>query len=104
MDIVTALGIVSMVFCIGFTVRNAKVSSIHGGQSLRESLMEAWTNIVIGFSVNYAANFLLLPLIGADLTLGNNFWLGCIYTAISFMRQFIIRRFYNNRLFQRAKG
>lgn len=97
MSLVTTLGIVALVFCVLFTVRNAAKAS-RGGQSMKDSLLEAWTNIVIGFSVNYAANLLFLPLIGADLTASNNFWLGCIYTAISFLRQLVIRRFYNARM------
>lgn len=56
-------------------------------------------NIVIGFSINYSANLLLLPLVGAHLTAANNFWLGWTYTAVSIMRQYVVRRWFNSRSF-----
>ena len=68
---------------------------------MRESLMEAWTNITIGFSINYTANLFFLPMVGAvaasGFTMASNFWLGWIYTAISFVRQMLVRRYYNWR-------
>jgi hypothetical protein len=70
-----------------------------GAQSRRESIIEAWTNIVIGFSINYTANLILLPMVGAQLTAANNFWLGWTYTAVSILRQYAIRRWFNTHSF-----
>ena len=91
---IEALGMASIVFVAGFTWHQARRQST-GGQSPASSMLEAWTNIVIGFSVNFIANILLLPLVGLVLTAAQNFWLGATYTAISVVRQFVIRRFYN---------
>lgn len=92
----TTLGIVSFVFVVGFTFR-AYMDNTGHGQTPRGAIKEAWTNIAFGFSVNYVANIFLLPLVGASLTVASNFWLGWIYTAISIVRQYAIRR-WNNRL------
>ncbi|MGH8171829.1 MAG: DUF7220 family protein [Rhodanobacteraceae bacterium] len=64
------------------------------------SFAEAWVNIGIGFSINYAANLVILPLFGfATLTPGKNFALGVIYTGISLARSYIIRRHFNGLKF-----
>lgn len=65
------------------------------GQSRRASLAEAWTNILVGFSINYVANLLIFPLFGMHISLANNFLMGLIYTAISLARTYGLRRFYN---------
>lgn len=90
------LGIASLVFVVGFTV-HAYSRNTGPGQTPRGAIKEAWTNIAWGFSFNYVANIFLLPLVGATLTASSNFWLGWVYTAISILRQYAIRR-WNNRL------
>lgn len=65
-------------------------------QTRKGSFAEAWTNIAIGFSINYAANLLILPLFGfASLTPGKNFAIGCLYTLISLARSYCLRRWFN---------
>lgn len=68
------------------------------GQTRRGAIVEAWVNIAIGFSINFAANFAIFPLIGVHVSGAQNFWLGCIYTAVSVVRSFVIRRWFNARL------
>jgi hypothetical protein len=101
---IQTLGLISIVFVVAFTWFQATRGngsadgtpvSRGGWQSPAASMWEAWTNIGIGFSVNYVANLLLLPLVGLVLTHSQNFWLGCVYTAISVVRQFVIRRCFN---------
>ncbi len=65
-------------------------------QTRRGSFVEACTNIFIGFSINYSANLLILPLFGfKSLTYGSDFEIGLLYTAISLTRQFALRRMFN---------
>lgn len=65
-------------------------------QTRKGSFAEAWTNIAIGFSINYTANLLILPLFGFhSLTPGKNFVIGCIYTGISLARSYCLRRWFN---------
>lgn len=64
------------------------------------SSIEAVANIAVGFGVNFAANMTILPLFGfTSLTLRNNFTIGIIYTVISLVRQFILRRWFNGLRF-----
>lgn len=65
-------------------------------QSVKRSWKEAWSNIFIGFAINFVANIMILPLFGfTSLTLEKNFVLGIVYTGISLLRTFCIRRWFN---------
>lgn len=97
MTFITALGLASLIFVAAFTARAYRNNS-GTGQTPRGAIAEAWINIMVGFSFNYALNFMLLPQLGAQLTLANNFWLGWIYTAASICRQYAIRRWFNARI------
>lgn len=66
------------------------------GQSRKHSLLEAALNIAIGFSINYFANLLIFPMFGFHISLIANLWLGVIYTAISLIRGYFIRRYFNS--------
>jgi hypothetical protein len=92
------LGLSSIVFVFIVTLRAAYSNPLSGGQTIKDSLMEIWTNIVIGFSFNYVQNFILLPLVDAQLSIESNFYLGWIYTATSFIRQFLVRRWFNRKM------
>lgn len=98
LDTLKFLGCVSIVGVIWFTWHACYMLPSGPGQSRRQAVIEAWTNIVIGFSINYVVNIFLLPLVGAQITMANNLWLGCIYTAISMLRQYAIRRWFNNSI------
>jgi hypothetical protein len=64
------------------------------------SFIEAWANIAIGFGINYAANWFILPLFGFhSLTAAANFEIGLLYTVISLVRSFILRRYFNGLRF-----
>lgn len=94
MSLLTTLGLASFVFVVVFTAR-AYRNNTGIGQTPRGAIIEAWTNIAAGFSVNYCANFLLLPLVGVQVTPADNFMLGWCYTAISIIRSYAIRRWFN---------
>lgn len=62
------------------------------------SLIEAIINVLIGFGINFTANMLIFPLFGLYITPGANFALGLIYTVISVVRSYAVRRWFNARL------
>ena len=62
------------------------------------SLIEAITNIVIGFAINFTANLLILPLVGFNVTVGQAFDIGIFFTFVSIGRQYVVRRWFNARL------
>lgn len=67
-------------------------------QTVKRSWAESWSNIAIGFGINYLANLFILPLFGFyTLTPVKNISLGLMYTAISLLRSFTIRRWFNRK-------
>lgn len=67
------------------------------------SFAEAWANIAVGFTINYCANLCIFPLFGMHISPGKNFLLGLIYTVISLVRSFILRRYFNGLKFGNTK-
>lgn len=69
-------------------------------QSKLGSFAENWANIVIGFTINFVANMLILPAFGfTSLTAKTNFIIGVLYTGISLVRSYVLRRCFNNLKF-----
>lgn len=64
-------------------------------QTRKQSATEAMMNIFVGFAINFIANFTLFPLFGWEISLQQNLIVGGIYTIISFVRSYYLRRFYN---------
>lgn len=67
------------------------------------SFIEACINVVIGFAINMAANMLILPLIGFHITVGQNLFIGVLYTVISVARSYAVRRWFNARIHSTAQ-
>jgi hypothetical protein len=63
------------------------------------SLIEAWANIVVGFSINFFANMAILPLFGFKVSAGSAFEIGLIFTVISLVRSYVLRRWFNGLKF-----
>lgn len=101
MKLLVAMGLASMLFVVWFTWRAYHGPDSGHGQSRKESIIEAWSNICAGFALNYTFNLILLPLMtdGGHLSLSNNFWGGWCFTALSIARQFLLRRAFNSRGF-----
>jgi len=66
------------------------------GQSKLQSILESSANIIIGISINYLANITILPLVfGIKLGPIQYGKLTLIYTIISLVRSYILRRMFN---------
>lgn len=60
-------------------------------QSRIDSVMEAVTNIVIGFGIAMLGNFLFIPMVmDVHPTVGESFWIAALFTALSLARQYFI--------------
>ncbi len=68
------------------------------------SLIEAVINTCIGFAINFTANMFIFPLFGFHITPGANFVLGMLYTVISVVRSYCIRRWFNAKLHAMAQA
>lgn len=72
-------------------------------QTKQVSFIESWTNVAVGWSINYCANLLIFPLFGMHISAKNNLIMGTIYTFISVARSYTIRRWFNRREVWMAK-
>ena len=61
-------------------------------QSRAMSLVEAVTNVVVGYGVAVATQILIFPVFGLHMTLAQNLKMGAIFTIISIGRAFALRR------------
>ena len=73
-------------------------------QTRLSSFIEAIINVAIGFVINFTANMFIFPLFGFHITPGANLLMGLIYTVISVVRSYAVRRWFNARLHKLASA
>lgn len=74
-------------------------------QSRGMSFVESWANVAIGFSINFVGNLYIWPIFGIHVRADKAFGAGLIFTVISIVRSYLIRRVFNNHeLMQRIKA
>ena len=64
-------------------------------QSKLESLAEVGVNVVIGWCVGLVAQVFFFPLIGIEATFSQNFISSIVFTVISIVRSYVVRRWFN---------
>jgi len=64
-------------------------------QTKLESLLESIVNILIGYFVALLSQLIIFPLVGIDVPLSTNLIIGFWFTAISLVRSYVIRRWFN---------
>ena len=64
-------------------------------QSKRGSLIEAVTNTVVGYVLAVATQFAVFPTLGLRVGVFENLGLGLIFTAVSLIRGYALRRLFN---------
>lgn len=77
------------------TGHNPQGTPADEGQTRRASLLEASANILIGFWVSVGANMLVLPFFPNPGIFREAFIIGLIFTLISFVRSYLLRRLFN---------
>jgi hypothetical protein len=65
-----------------------------------KSLTEAVCNIIVGYSVNFAANVAILPHFGIPFDWGVYGLIGLLYTGVSLLRSYVIRRLFVNGFYE----
>lgn len=67
-------------------------------QTRTDSFMEALTNVAVGFTINFIANILILPaILGVPVNLSELGFIGALYTVISVVRSYTLRRAFNGK-------
>lgn len=67
-------------------------------QNKAQSLIETLTNVSIGYVISFIANMTVLPMFGYDINLTDGFWISMIFTIISVIRGYVVRRWFNMRI------
>jgi len=66
-------------------------------QSRRMSLIEAIANVAVGFALAVAAQIVVFPWFGLHASLGENLTIGALFTGISLLRSYALRRLFERR-------
>jgi hypothetical protein len=61
-------------------------------QSRLMSLVESLVNVLVGYGVAVATQMLVFPLFGLTVTVTENLLIGLIFTAVSIVRSYALRR------------
>lgn len=64
-------------------------------QTRKGSVAESITNIAIGIAIGFLSNIIVLPAFGYEVTFGDATAISLVFTVISFVRSYVIRRIYN---------
>jgi hypothetical protein len=64
-------------------------------QTKKQSIIEVIANTVVGFIISVGVSVLLFPLMGIPVTFGENLGITLIFTVISLVRSFLMRRIFN---------
>ena len=70
------------------------------GQSRSASLLETLTGTVLGFALSVAVQRLLFPAMGHDFGLAENMVVASVFTAVSILRGYTVRRLFNALRYQ----
>lgn len=67
-------------------------------QSKKQSLIESITNVMIGYTVALISQLLVFPLFNINVPLSDNLLIGAWFTAISLLRSYVVRRYFNKKV------
>ena len=66
-------------------------------QSKKDSLIESLTSTTIGWLIGVILNMSVLPLFDYNITVIDSLWVSLIFTVVSVIRGYVIRRFFNSK-------
>ena len=66
-------------------------------QTRRQSIIEAVTNIIVGYAINVVGQMIIFPVLGIEASMNQYLAVGVAFTAISLARLYVIRRIFNRR-------
>jgi len=66
-------------------------------QSRRMSAVESLANVAVGYGVAIATQVAVFPLFGLAASIGDNLAIGGIFTVVSLVRSYVLRRVFNGR-------
>ena len=73
-------------------------------QSRLMSLIEAITNVIVGYGVAVVTQILIFPIFGLHTTLAQNLQMGLLFTGVSIIRSFLLRRLFEAIRVAKSEG
>jgi hypothetical protein len=67
-------------------------------QSKIESLIEVCINVAVGWVIALMTQLIVFPMFGIQVTLGEQLSISVIFTVVSIIRGYVIRRWFNARI------
>lgn len=65
------------------------------GQPRWQSVLESVANVAAGFGIALGAQLAVFPLFGIHIPLSDNLAIGVIFTGVSLVRSYVLRRVFN---------
>lgn len=66
-------------------------------QTKKQSVIESLTNIGVGYLISLFSLFVIFPILGIESSTGKNIIITLYFTLISFLRSYILRRYFNKK-------
>ena len=66
-------------------------------QNKKESIIEVIVNVFVGYILNLLIQITLFPFFDIHISISDNMLLTLLFTTISMIRSYLIRRFFNKR-------
>lgn len=66
-----------------------------GTQTKKMSLIESLTNIVVGLITSFLIQLIIYPALNIEVSVNQNIVITLVFFAVSFIRGYLIRRFFN---------
>ena len=64
-------------------------------QSRTMSAAESVANVAIGYGIALATQVVVFDALQIPVSLGQNLWIGAVFTVVSLIRSYILRRFFD---------
>ena len=64
-------------------------------QTRLQSFIESIINVTIGYGVALISQILVFPFFGIHISMESNLLIGAIFTVISIVRSYVVRRIFN---------
>ena len=64
-------------------------------QNKKQSIIESITNVLVGYFIAVGTQILIFPYLGIHVKTETNFYIGLVFTVISLIRSYTLRRIFN---------
>ena len=66
-------------------------------QTKKQSFIETLTSVFVGWLIGVILNLTILPLFDYNITVVDSLWVSLIFTVVSVIRGYVIRRTFNSK-------